>query len=738
MRWLPNLLNTCRLSVCTCLGLTAVLSLYPTSSRALTSPPEGRLIPIHVQEAHKELVKQYGTSGIAHRLREIKEERLARSARGEAAATVMLNQSIPVIIGDYSNNSHVFSPAQYGGLLWATAPPGVMNMRTYYQEVSNGQYNVGGSTYGPYTADSTQASYHNGDNGFGDDFPTNAGGFVWSILQKADTGALFGINFGQYDNDGPDGVANSGDDDGVVDGLIFVFPDGDAADGDANNMWSHQNSLSFSAGGRFTTNDGRFGGGFIEVDQYVVCAGEKGDGTLNQIKPVGIFCHEWGHILGLPDLYDTDNSTWGVGTWCLMGYGNWGVNWNNTTEHMPTLMSAWCRVDLGWITPTVVTALDSVGIQKHQAYKLWEDAYQGGRYFLIELRDSSGSTFDQMLPAEGLLVWHCDDDVFYDNSDDNRRVVDLEEADGLAQIDNKVSWMDVGDMFPWGGFGGFDDGTTPNSRDVFGNPTGVSMQDYAFAPGPTIWAELVPRTLSGFTVSYVKQAFLSGWGFGSAQTNNGAVRFVAPQTGDLVEVLFGAHKETAENYSVRIFDNMVGMSPAPSVPHSTTTGSIPSYNSARYHEIALSATHSVNAGDTFLVDVASGPSTFTVPTLHRRPHSQNSWYSSTGAPGSYFHWTDKDVAIRARLDFASFVCLVTMTGDVNTDANLTSADIIYLVNFVFKGGLAPLPCAAAGDVDCSLSVTSADIIYMVNFVFKGGTPPCDVCPDIQAGGWTCP
>ena len=71
MRWLRNLLNACRLTICGCLGLTVALSLVPGTSRALTPPPEGRPIPIHVQEAHKELVKQYGTSGIAHRLREI-------------------------------------------------------------------------------------------------------------------------------------------------------------------------------------------------------------------------------------------------------------------------------------------------------------------------------------------------------------------------------------------------------------------------------------------------------------------------------------------------------------------------------------------------------------------------------------------------------------------------------------------------------------------------------------------
>ena len=74
-------------------------------------------------------------------------------------------------------------------------------------------------------------------------------------------------------------------------------------------------------------------------------------------------------------------------------------------------------------------------------------------------------------------------------------------------------------------------------------------------------------------------------------------------------------------------------------------------------------------------------------------------------------------------------CLITLPGDVNVTGSVTSADIIYLVGFVFKGGVAPLPCEANGDVNCSGSVTSADIIYLVGFVFKGGTPPCDICTE---------
>jgi hypothetical protein len=82
-------------------------------------------------------------------------------------------------------------------------------------------------------------------------------------------------------------------------------------------------------------------------------------------------------------------------------------------------------------------------------------------------------------------------------------------------------------------------------------------------------------------------------------------------------------------------------------------------------------------------------------------------------------------------------CPIAMTGDVNLSLSLTSADIIYLVNFVFKGQAVPMPCEASGDVNCSGTVTSADIIYMVNHVFKGQAAPCDVCTKIP-GMWSCP
>jgi hypothetical protein len=82
-------------------------------------------------------------------------------------------------------------------------------------------------------------------------------------------------------------------------------------------------------------------------------------------------------------------------------------------------------------------------------------------------------------------------------------------------------------------------------------------------------------------------------------------------------------------------------------------------------------------------------------------------------------------------------CDVELTGDVNWNFSISSADVIWMVGYVFKGGDEPLPCTPSGDVNCDLSITSADIVYLVNYAFKSGPPPCDVCPLIIDGSWTC-
>jgi hypothetical protein len=83
-----------------------------------------------------------------------------------------------------------------------------------------------------------------------------------------------------------------------------------------------------------------------------------------------------------------------------------------------------------------------------------------------------------------------------------------------------------------------------------------------------------------------------------------------------------------------------------------------------------------------------------------------------------------------------FVCPVTLPGDANEDGTTTSADLIYLVNYIFKSGFVPSPCEAVADANCTGSVDSADLIFLVNFFFKSGPAPCDIC-ELIPGTWSC-
>jgi hypothetical protein len=82
-------------------------------------------------------------------------------------------------------------------------------------------------------------------------------------------------------------------------------------------------------------------------------------------------------------------------------------------------------------------------------------------------------------------------------------------------------------------------------------------------------------------------------------------------------------------------------------------------------------------------------------------------------------------------------CQVPVTGDTNGNNKLSSADVIWLIGYIFKGGTQPSWCRASGDVNCDAIVNTADITYLVNHIFKSGPAPCDVCPLILAGTWEC-
>ncbi|MFH1825178.1 MAG: M6 family metalloprotease domain-containing protein [Candidatus Firestonebacteria bacterium] len=152
---------------------------------------------------------------------------------------------------------------------------------------------------------------------------------------------------------------------------------------------------------------------------------------LGSLKPYGVLCHEFGHQLGLPDLYNTDTGSSNVGKWDLMDYGAW-VNNGDSPPHPST----WCKAFLSWVSPTLVNKASDLNINYFEGNSpsTFKIPILGSstEYFLIEYRKQTG--FDTNLPGQGVLIWHIDDtvgDIALNNinNDSNHLRVALKEAD---------------------------------------------------------------------------------------------------------------------------------------------------------------------------------------------------------------------------------------------------------------------------------------------------------------------
>ena len=126
-----------------------------------------------------------------------------------------------------------------------------------------------------------------------------------------------------------------------------------------------------------------------------------------------------------------------------MASGNW-LGWYGDT---PAHMSAWCKQELGWLSPTSFiensTSIEIPDVNSEPfAIRIWEDDFHWNRYFLIENRQKIG--FDSDLMGSGLVIYHIDENRSYGsgywsggpvNNDAVHKMIDIEEADGLDQLD---------------------------------------------------------------------------------------------------------------------------------------------------------------------------------------------------------------------------------------------------------------------------------------------------------------
>lgn len=394
--------------------------------------------------------------------------RSARHRLLKAGALSMLNRSaptgaaghkvtgrviIPVVPIAFRNVAPPFPAAQYHDLFFSPNPVGrPYSLKTFYEQVSNGNITVDGRIFDWVIADSSDVYYEDGCNAIGVLNPCPArpvnrfGQLLLRTLDVISQGPTGTTVWSQFDNDGPDGLPNSGDDDGVVDFVTFLQPEQDGACPKSQSIWAHRFVMrGWNGGSPYVTRTPWTGhpGQFLKIDDYIIQSAVGGSTACNPafLMPIGTVAHETGHAFGLPDLYDTDLSnsqaTQGIGEWGLMGSGNYA------RPYSPSRFEAWSLVELGWVAVDTLSSGRRIqlGPVASTDTVLYLAIPGSDEYYLFENRQAQESDTAQMNPAfgrgeksPGLLVWHIDQGQINQHGFDVDNRVNVGPVHGVALV----------------------------------------------------------------------------------------------------------------------------------------------------------------------------------------------------------------------------------------------------------------------------------------------------------------
>ncbi|MEW6572235.1 MAG: M6 family metalloprotease domain-containing protein [Bacillota bacterium] len=273
--------------------------------------------------------------------------------------------------------------------------------------------------------------------------------------------------------------------DGTVPYLCILHAgQGAEVTGQRSDLWSCSWNLSQpvtvdTSAGQATISD------FILIPEEGVDPGVR--------TTIGVFCHEFGHALGLPDLYDTSERTeGGVGDWSLMASGAWlGAGHDGS---VPASLDAFSRSFFNWVVPeTPSTGGAGVSVAPAATSAFVYGLYPGGdtsetEYFLVENRQHLD--YDTYLPGEGLLIWRVDAAVmnpgssYWQYNQVNNLQVRPYPGLQVVEADNDWEMVAVGggnrgeaeDPFPGtAGNTSFTPFSAPDSNRRDGTPTAISL-----------------------------------------------------------------------------------------------------------------------------------------------------------------------------------------------------------------------------------------------------------------------
>ena len=461
---------------------------------------------------------------------------------------------ILIILVEYSDYSHrddieIPSSPDYFHDMFAGGPHyPFRSMNDFYLENSGGRFGIGEvDVYGWYTLPHTRQYY--ACNATACDPDSNAYGFrvrgdYWEpagALEVVDDALNMAMNndpsldLMQYDNDG-DGMPES-----IV--IIHAGEGGESDRTDPMNIWSHRNIYTLS-----TTAGTGFSGNIV----YVMGPEMFSENDTMPVR-MGVFAHEFGHALGLPDLYDTDYSSCGDGPYSLMAYG---VHTGTPPGSNPYPLDAWLKMKLGWVYPVDIT-INTCGrlvypIQLSNVVYRYNPS-GGSEYFLIAFRKDYGfdhQMFSNLSPhwKGAVYIWHVDEskgngflnpiypyntqECVPENGNDCSKehyALSLIQADGLYQLERTkagggCSIPDWNDLYQSGDYFGVD--SDPDSDWWNGTPSNLTVDvvrvtdnyakinfivdpDFKLSP-PQIFS--IPPTSAQVGKKYVYKVEASGYG----------------------------------------------------------------------------------------------------------------------------------------------------------------------------------------------------------------------------------
>lgn len=376
----------------------------------------------------------------------------ARPALGtQNTEAVQAHWVIPVILVDFIDQPlrSESTPAHWDSALFDTTgthPTG--SVFDYYKWVSGNRLRITGKVVATIHLSGTKNYYANSAWGLNRlSTPRNTFGAVDEALRFSD----LNVDWSPYDQDH----------DSYVD-MVWILHSGFGGENIVvpDNLWSiTSNTSEWANGGVFETNDPFLGSPTtkMKIFRFSVMP-ELSAAHPGQLCEIGVFAHEFGHALGLPDLYDTNagSRNVGPGNWSLMSTGSYGTD--GQSPEYPSHMGAWPSLFLGWArsvkpeqdTLVVLPPLEAGG----PVLDLWFQGESNPEHFLVENRQRMG--FDRNLPSEGLIVYHVDDGIIGQRIANNKVNVGptmgyrLVEADGLQDLIIGRSHGDEFDPFPGG------------------------------------------------------------------------------------------------------------------------------------------------------------------------------------------------------------------------------------------------------------------------------------------------